>query len=61
MTYVRWVTIKRFCDLTGDTPDAVNSRIYKGVWPEGVIWIKDPLGRRKINLEEYDKWVESAA
>lgn len=58
---LKWVLIPKFCELTGYTPGAVNSKIDKGVWAEGVHWKKSPDGKRQINLQEYEKWVEEAA
>ncbi len=56
--FIKWVLIRRFCDLTGYSPKAVEMKIEKGVWPQGRIWKNSPDGRRQINLEEYTKWVE---
>jgi hypothetical protein len=55
---INWVTVNRFCDLSGYTIDAVHSKIKRGDWLEGVIWRKGPDGRRLISLENYDKWAE---
>jgi hypothetical protein len=56
---VRFVTIKKFCELTGLTSAAVYTRKCKGIWPEGSVWKYEP-GTRKImiNVEAYDQWVE---
>ncbi len=55
---IKWVTIPKFCELTGYTPAAVAKKMERGVWLQGVVWRKSPDGRRQINLEEYEKWVE---
>ena len=55
---INWVTIQKFCDLSGYTVDAVQSKIKRGDWLEGVNWRKGPDGRRLISLEAYDKWAE---
>jgi len=52
------VLIKKFCELTGYTPDAVNGKIKNGVWLKDVHWRKGPDGHRFINLESYEEWVE---
>ena len=54
----KWVLIKKFCELTGYTPDAVNGKIKNGVWLKDVHWRKGPDGHRFINLESYEEWVE---
>jgi hypothetical protein len=55
----RWVTVKRAAELTGYTVDAIQKKISKSVWPEGLLWRNAPDGRRLINLEVFDKWVEN--
>ena len=60
MSTVRWVTIKRASELTGYTVDAINHKVKGGVWAQGKLWRKAPDGRILINLEEFDRWVESA-
>ncbi|VVD28452.1 putative phage excisionase [Paraburkholderia dioscoreae] len=55
----RYVTIAKFCELTGFTPAAVYTRKCKGIWPEGSVWKYEP-GTKKIlmDIEAYDEWVE---
>jgi len=57
---VRFVTIKKFCELTGFTAAAVYTRKAKGVWLEGGVWRYAP-GSKKIliDLQAYDAWVEN--
>nr|CUV25513.1 putative phage excisionase [Ralstonia solanacearum]CUV33044.1 putative phage excisionase [Ralstonia solanacearum] len=56
---IRFVTIAKFCELTGLTPAAVYTRKCKGIWPEGVVWRYEP-GTKKIlmDVEGYNRWVE---
>lgn len=56
---VRFVTIAKFCELTGLTAAAVYTRKCKGIWPEGGVWRYAP-GSKKIlmDLDGYEKWVE---
>lgn len=58
---VRHVTIERFHELSGYTPDAVRSKIKRGDWLEGAVWIKAPDGRILIDLEGYERWVTGGA
>ena len=55
---IKWVTIQKLSELTGYTRDAISKKIDRGQWPEGVMWKKSPDGRRQINLEAYNLWVE---
>ena len=50
------MTIEKFCDFSGYTPDAVRSKIKRGDWLEGAVWVKAPDGRILIDTEGYDKW-----
>jgi hypothetical protein len=54
---LRYVTIERFAELSGYTPDAQRSKIKRGDWLEGAVWIKAPDGRILIDLEGYERWV----
>ena len=54
---MRWLTIKKFCELSGYTVNAVRSKIKRGDWLEGQVWIKAPDGRNLIDVEGYEKWV----
>ncbi|NHO86604.1 excisionase [Pseudoteredinibacter isoporae] len=54
---MKWVKIKQWCELSGDTNHAVHARRKKGIWLDGVhcqvrgrvLW---------INIEEVEQWVE---
>jgi hypothetical protein len=52
--------IKRAAELTGYSEDAIRHKIKNGTWAQGRIWRYAPDGRVSINLEEVDRWVESA-
>ncbi|ASP03656.1 excisionase [Pseudomonas aeruginosa] len=56
----RWVLIKRAAELTGYSKDAITHKVKNGTWPQGRIWRKARDGRIFINIEEIDRWVESA-
>jgi hypothetical protein len=58
---LRWLTIEKFSAESGYTPDAVRSKIKRGDWREGHVWIKAPDGRILIDTEGYEKWVTSLA
>ena len=56
---IGYVTIRKFCELTGYTEDAVNSKIRDGVWMQNRVWRKAPDGRRLISMEGFWQWVET--
>ena len=55
----KWVRLKRYCELTGDTPSAVHQRRHKGIWPDGIFTKLGPDGKIWINIKEFEQWVES--
>ncbi len=58
LVMLKWVRIQKFAELSGYTKKAIERKIDKGQWPQGRIWRNSPDGRRQINIEEYNKWVE---
>ncbi|RSF09430.1 excisionase [Achromobacter aegrifaciens] len=56
---VRFVTIPRASVLTGYTEDAIRSKIRDDIWREGKEWIRAPDDRILIDMEGYEKWVET--
>lgn len=57
-TAMKWVKINKYCELSGDTPDAIYAKNRRKIWTEGVHYKKAADGCLWINLEEVDKWVE---
>lgn len=55
----RWVLIKRLAELTGYSEDAVRHKVKNGTWLQGRIWRKAPDGRISVNLDEFERWVET--
>ena len=55
---LRYVTIKKFAELSGYTEKAVEHKVSNGVWAEGVQYRRAPDNRILVNLEEYHRWVE---
>ena len=56
---IRYVTIPKFAEHSGYTEDAIRTKIRDGVWIEGNVWIKAPDNRVLIDMEGYQKWVET--
>ena len=54
---MRFVTIKKFSELTGYSENAVRGKIQRGDWLQDQVWKKAPDGRILIDLEGYEKWV----
>lgn len=54
---LRWVRLKRYCELTGDTPDAVDSRLRAGFWLRD-IHARRPEGCKEtwVNLDAVNDW-----
>ena len=43
--------------MTGETPEAINKRIQRGIWREGIQVLKIAgVKERWIDLHEIDKW-----
>lgn len=59
MNRPRHVKLSKFHELTGYSSNAVHQKIAKGVWIEGIHYVKAPDGRLMVDLEAYDAWVRS--
>jgi len=55
---MKWVKLKKYCELSGDTPNAVHIRRQRGIWLDGVQIRLAPDKRLWVNLEAVEKWVE---
>lgn len=53
----RFVTIKRFAELTGYSGRAVEGKMHRGDWLEGREFRKAPDGRILMDLEAFERWV----
>jgi len=58
---MKWVKLKKYCELSGDTPAAVHSKRKKGVFLEGVHCKVAPDGNLWVNLEAVERWVEEGS
>lgn len=52
-----WVKLAKYCELSGETPDAVKKKRSSGKFLDGVHSRIAPDGNIWINLEEVEKWV----
>jgi len=53
------VTLLKFYEITGYTPDECRGYIKRGQWKEGDVWEKAPNGKIHIITEGYEQWVQS--
>lgn len=51
------VRLRRYCELTGDTADAVHARRKKGQWADGVHCTVGPDHRVWVDMEAVQSWV----
>lgn len=58
---LHWIRLAKYCEMTGDTPDAVHARRRKKQWVDGVHCRLAPDGNLWVNPEEVNRWVESQA
>ncbi|KWK50540.1 excisionase [Burkholderia stagnalis] len=56
---MRYLTIKKFSAETGYTEKAIRNKIHDGTWAEGEVWVKAADGRILIDVQGYEKWVET--
>lgn len=57
---IRWVQLERYCELTGESKNAVHQRRQAGKWVDGIhCRVRDR--RVWVNLEAAQKWVEDEA
>jgi hypothetical protein len=55
---VGYVLIPRMAELTGYSKRAIEIKIARGQWREGIEWRKAPDGHRMISLDGFRAWVE---
>lgn len=58
---LRFLTIEKFSQESGYSPDAVRCKIKRADWLEGEVWVKAPDGRVLIDTEGYEQWATSQA
>lgn len=54
---VRFVTLKRFHELTGYTEEASRTKMRRGIWLQDREFVKAPDGHVLMDLEGYERWV----
>ncbi|MBW7567842.1 hypothetical protein KIF53_15655 [Chromobacterium subtsugae] len=55
---MKWVTLTKYCEDSGDTKDAVYNRRRRGTWLDGRE-CKLVSGKLWVNTEAVKKWIEN--
>lgn len=53
-----WVPLRNYCRLFGETSNAVQLRITRGLWDEGVHYARRPGADTWVNLIRIREWLE---
>ncbi len=61
MADIDWVLGVKMEELTGYTVKALRDKCYKGVFPQGLVWIKAPDGKILYSKKGYSKWARVSA
>ena len=56
---MNWVKLKKYCEISGDTSNAVHAKRKRGMWLDGIQCKIGPDGNIWINLVEVERWVEN--
>ena len=54
---MKFVTIKKFSELTGYTEKAIRNKIDRCIWRENIHWIRSPDNRIQINIDAIQNWI----
>jgi hypothetical protein len=54
-----WVKIEKYCSDTGDTKDAVQKKLRRGIWLRDTHVKTAPDGRLWVNIKAVNEWVEN--
>lgn len=57
---LQWIRLARYCEITGDTAEAVHARRRKRQWQDGVQCLKGPDGNLWVSPAAVNEWIESA-
>tara|TARA_R110001606_G_scaffold395190_2_gene566933 strand:+ start:8341 stop:8787 length:447 start_codon:yes stop_codon:yes gene_type:complete len=57
MNQPKYVTIGKFSELSGYSKRAVEAKINKGVWADGIHYRRAPDNRILVDIEVFEKWV----
>lgn len=54
---MKWIKLQKYCNLSGDTSNAVHARRKKGIWLDG-IHCQVRNNNLWVNTEAVEKWVK---
>lgn len=54
---MKWITLKRFCEISGYSPKAIYNKKDRGIWTKNIHWRKAPDKKIFINPEAIDSWI----
>ena len=54
-----WVTLTKYCELTGETDESVRTRRKRRIWKDGKQSRIGPNGNIWVNVKEAQQWVEN--
>ncbi len=54
---VEWIRLEKYCEVTGETPEAVRKRRQKGIWLDGR-HTRVRNRRLWVNTKAAQEWVE---
>lgn len=57
---LEWVKLPKYCELAGDTVDAVKAKIKRGLWAQELHYRIAGDGRIYVNLVEANLWIQKS-
>lgn len=60
MECLKWIKLAKYCQLSGDTKDAIYAKNRKRIWVNGVHYRKGPDGCIYINTRAVEQWLENS-
>jgi hypothetical protein len=55
--FSRYVTIGKFSEISGYSKRAIESKINKGIWADGIHYRRAPDNRILVDIDTFEKWV----
>lgn len=56
---MKWIKLEKYCEISGETKNAVHGRRRSGVWVDGRE-CKVVLGSLWVNTEAVEQWIEKS-
>lgn len=55
--FMKWITLKRFCEISGYTAKAIYNKKDRGIWLKNIHWRIAPDKKIFINPQAIDSWI----